>query len=151
MRPNSRERFNSKLVRLKGDEAAVVIAKSIMFQFQTGAIKSSVLSALEQGEVTGFNSKLVRLKGDDAGDVALSLKCFNSKLVRLKGGVDAELVAGVAGEFQFQTGAIKSHPKRRAPTMRSLCFNSKLVRLKAVKPGVNPEKVYRVSIPNWCD
>ncbi len=55
-------RFNSKLVRLKEDEAK-----------------------LDSLKVIGFNSKLVRLKGKTGRRKGFSGLCFNSKLVRLKG------------------------------------------------------------------
>ena len=54
-------RFNSKLVRLKV-KIALTIGACIMFQFQTGSIKS-YQNLNPTHPMRGFNSKLVRLKG----------------------------------------------------------------------------------------
>ena len=53
------------------------------FQFQTGAIKSTILNQVEAG-VLSFNSKLVRLKASLPSTGWWIVTCFNSKLVRLK-------------------------------------------------------------------
>ena len=104
--------FNSKLVRLKGTLSDVYIPNLKKFQFQTGAIKS-----LDGGGDTGcknhcFNSKLVRLKVFMSSWVDGIRKRFNSKLVRLK----------VVRPFTVLA--------------RYDCFNSKLVRLKVARgPG----------------
>ena len=74
-----------------------------------------------------FNSKLVRLKVSAAKTEKVNVYRFNSKLVRLK---DANRTSDFQqrGEFQFQTGSIKS----RVCTDRSHCRS-------------------HVSIPNWFD
>ena len=54
--------FNSKLVRLKADATIITMGFSIMFQFQTGAIKSGIQQRDFTGAIPSFNSKLVRLK-----------------------------------------------------------------------------------------
>ena len=99
--------FNSKLVRLKaGEQALLQLVASVfqfqtgaikrfapcvsteiraLFQFQTGAIKRSNFGAGRSDSRASFNSKLVRLKGVP-GDIVLegNVDGFNSKLVRLK-------------------------------------------------------------------
>ena len=77
-------RFNSKLVRLKAVRIRLNASMCCVFQFQTGAIKSSNGDVMHASFQMRFNSKLVRLKGDvlDEWNVIIP--------------------------FQFQTGAIKS-------------------------------------------
>ena len=78
-----------------------------VFQFQTGAIKSSWALNVMPLVPGSFNSKLVRLK--DVGGHQVLLACvagFNSKLVRLKGGC-SDGIELIGAWFQFQTGAIK--------------------------------------------
>ena len=123
----------------------------LLFQFQTGAIKSHPSDACVTLWFFCFNSKLVRLKASLVR--ASHCRCgarFNSKLVRLKATLEisfadlgvgfnsklvrlkAYVVEGInlEAKFQFQTGAIKSKPTR-TPTPRTQAgFNSKLVRLK---------------------
>ena len=55
-----------------------------VFQFQTGAIKSSVLLSQNKELLQCFNSKLVRLKEAHVASENFPELCFNSKLVRLK-------------------------------------------------------------------
>ena len=55
------------------------------FQFQTGSIKRVMIFRLPQVNGAGFNSKLVRLKVLSEHDKKIGSACFNSKLVRLKG------------------------------------------------------------------
>ena len=79
------ERFNSKLVRLKGQPRRLGKTMSVRFQFQTGAIKRWLLDKAIASEMKRFNSKLVRLKGNHLIEEKLRKHGFNSKLVRLKG------------------------------------------------------------------
>ena len=102
--------FNSKLVRLKVRRLALLRRSGVMFQFQTGAIKSGS---------RGYPRSQPRIR-------------FNSKLVRLKVGiVNAPTLSDFV--FQFQTGAIKRNVKPAALVYIDDRFNSKLVRLKAVQ------------------
>ena len=143
--------FNSKLVRLKVNEAAQLHRRTMRFQFQTGAIKSQTSKHLISEVYVGFNSKLVRLKVRSQFDLRMIIKCFNSKLVRLKG-FDSGLAFLKSGRFnsklvrlkgalfqylwwwnrvfQFQTGAIKSIGSAAFQSRATHRFNSKLVRLK---------------------
>ena len=138
------------------------------FQFQTGAIKSFVPIDFSPYMIC-FNSKLVRLKASCALDLDATCVSFNSKLVRLK--VACNAIALSSSMFQFQTGAIKrirsSSSRIRCRSFNSKlvrlkvrfsiaflyekeCFNSKLVRLKVATAWVD-QRLYAVSIPNWCD
>ncbi len=54
--------FNSKMVRLKGDNTMVGRMASYRFQFQNGTIKSVSPVSNSSGSSYGFNSKMVRLK-----------------------------------------------------------------------------------------
>ena len=116
--------FNSKLVRLKGC-IYDVDNETVLFQFQTGSIKSDFWSFSKALSVC-FNSKLVRLKAGLPCPSAMSMSRFNSKLVRLK----------VRGSCRNPRCAV--------------CFNSKLVRLKA-PAGTTSRPRVPVSIPNWFD
>ena len=71
------------MVRLKVAENAAEIIKIVAFQFQNGAIKSTLMLTSKQ-LIVSFNSKMVRLKV--APDV---------------------LVKYTLVSFQFQNGAIK--------------------------------------------
>ena len=117
--------FNSKLVRLKG-ENVLTVADVGRFQFQTGSIKRAYLPSYWQ-----------------------ALSCFNSKLVRLK---VEDIVSGVnqTRVFQFQTGSIKSDRADFFDELLFDSFNSKLVRLKA-RVYFFSFLVKQVSIPNWFD
>ena len=46
---NRRGRFNSKLVRLEVPNSKMQIAESFVFQFQTGAIRSSYVRGVMEG------------------------------------------------------------------------------------------------------
>ena len=144
---------------------------AIWFQFQTGAIKSTIRKNWSAIRFS-FNSKLVRLKVEDVPP-SFPTKRFNSKLVRLKDS-GVFVAACAADKFQFQTGAIKSVVRRKrrdtklfgfnsklvrlkgqrrritAPA-KERRFNSKLVRLKEVVPQIQRQTCHHVSIPNWCD
>ena len=117
-------RFNSSLVRLKGDGGISPVTAEIC-----------------------FNSSLVRLKaqaGVEGGDVAL----FQFQLGAIKGGLPA-LPGPPCHAFQFQLGAIKGR-HRPGPDQAKPGFNSSLVRLKAPF-GSGPVGLGGVSIPAWCD
>ena len=123
------QRFNSKLVRLKVDALDILLRKKLLFQFQTGAIKSWVGLRSCRRSFGCFNSKLVRLKAHQRRGFKPRLQFrFNSKLVRLK--------VAAAGLLSVRS---------------ILRFNSKLVRLKAIDFGYDHPFVCLVSIPNWCD
>ena len=76
--------FNSKMVRLKDDDAPILCRSLFEFQFQNGAIKSCTVVKYLAGEPS-----------------------FNSKMVRLKGGLLRDSIRAIVS-FQFQNGAIKS-------------------------------------------
>ena len=98
--------FNSKVVRLKVAPAVTVTVVVEVFQFQSGAVKSSkiqsgvngfILFQFQSGAVKSvsvpvtsvpvpdFNSKVVRLKATTALPRYPFFDYFNSKVVRLKG------------------------------------------------------------------
>ena len=75
------EGFNSKLVRLKvADVPPLPSYSTVMFQFQTGSIKSNVIVSMKP-DMVSFNSKLVRLKGFP--NTALILYCTLTVPVKL--------------------------------------------------------------------
>ena len=100
-----RANFNSKVVRLKGAVGDCQATLKVIFQFQSGAVKSVCVSS-HFTTIGYFNSKVVRLKAPQ-GELRAAIKDnFNSKVVRLK----AVYVQAVANRQQY--------------------FNSKVVRLK---------------------
>ena len=62
---SARACFNSKLVRLKARLRHAFDDTLNRFQFQTGAIKRTLVLLTPIATLKRFNSKLVRLKGDD--------------------------------------------------------------------------------------
>ena len=102
-------RFNSKLVRLKVlDEPYPKCLISLMFQFQTGSIKSSQETEDYLNQLDEFQFQTGSIKSVQTPNQRKRVfTCFNSKLVRLK---DVEVVKVLAldTKFQFQTGSIKS-------------------------------------------
>ena len=125
--------FNSKLVRLKAGKIASGVRPRLLFQFQTGAIKSPAYSSgLECQGPFQFQTGAIKRR-DSYNQPVSGVPRFNSKLVRLKG--TRIFQNPNAGMFQFQTGAIKRDRQRRRCRIENESFNSKLVRLKDTIPS----------------
>ena len=157
-------RFNSKLVRLKGDKAFFHFDCRCQFQFQTGSIKRPPTSRLrDTAKVLRFNSKLVRLKAMEKIREQNEKECFNSKLVRLKEitqpawasqncpsfnsklvrlKVQAHIIRYAKKRFQFQTGSIKSATHHLFP-VREKAFQFQTGSIKRQLTQVRPVE--------WCD
>ena len=115
-------------MRLKAVGVQLDLTQAIVFQFQTGAIKSCTSAELYGVKPTSFQFQTGAIKSEDGcGESGCGGGCFNSKLVRLKEDIRLHL-APLYVEFQFQTGAIKS----------------------IVVVSAGPRRL-KVSIPNWCD
>ena len=111
-------------MRLKGQYPARSIKGSVLFQFQTGAIKRQKVFDAETDKDGSFNSKLVRLKVTNQKKLGCKgIGSFNSKLVRLKASL---LLCKLSMEtFQFQTGAIKRiQPKEEMILLSTFQFQT---------------------------
>ena len=102
-----------------------------MFQFQTGAIKSSQAPDSRSKGAKSFNSKLVRLKVEGYVNNPQPQLRFNSKLVRLKVSDANETFLGARGGFNSKLVRLKEADVDRA-LAGAKRFNSKLVRLKVL-------------------
>ena len=72
------------MVRLKECKCLRIVARTTLFQFHYGTIKShGVLPNAQYGD--NFNSTMVRLKDPGTTAVGMGLEDFNSTMVRLKG------------------------------------------------------------------
>ena len=165
------QRFNSKLVRLKGRTAEKTKTSPKCFNSKLVRLKAIVTPSFIAGYLS-FNSKLVRLKAFLPLVLSYQVlkRCFNSKLVRLKA-VRITFKDNTQAQFQFQTGSIKSRASLSVRLVSMLfqfqtgsiksfrrvqgrkCrhgFNSKLVRLK-VRMKLHMLSTKLVSIPNWFD
>ena len=67
---NDRLRFNSTMVRLKGEDGILVGTSQAGFQFHNGSIKS-LNDIYSDEEITSFNSTMVRLKAENASNLIL--------------------------------------------------------------------------------
>ena len=74
---------------------------------------------------------------------------FNPKLVRLEASASFRSAAST-GQFQSQTGSIRSRGPASVIWWARSRFNPKLVRLEGTPPRPKPE-TQLVSIPNWFD
>ena len=73
---------------------------------------------------------------------------FNSSMVRLK--AIPPVKPSFLFIFQFQYGAIKSHPPTTLHPLL-MYFNSSMVRLKVNRFGIEEHNRFSISIPVWCD
>jgi len=78
-------RFNSKLVRLKLIRWYVDQVDQMVFQFQTGSIKTRTMSRLQA-----------------------CMSTFQFQTGSIKTATESKVVVGGVGQFQFQTGSIKT-------------------------------------------
>ena len=157
------------MVRLKEGFCLLDLSFSEIFQFQSGAVKSSKVVVGKFKRFFNFNSKVVRLKALIIQVVKVSEPHFNSKVVRLKeryknvvfsfsllfqfqsGAVKstkADANVNLQFEFQFQSGAVK-RLKNISNRRLLYYFNSKVVRLKAILPFLIADQT-PISIPKWC-
>ena len=123
--PNDRVlSFNSNMVRLRPATSVEAREAAQLFQFQYGAIKTSLMS-LADCFISRFNSNMVRLR-----QVA--------RIASLK-----------QHKFQFQYGAIKTISNNyRNRTV--LLFQFQYGAIKTVQDE-NQRHNNKVSIPIWCD
>ena len=117
--------FNSSVVRLEGGYRRTMLSNIILFQFQCGAIRSTMLKNLRAMKVR-FNSSVVRLEDEHCRRDEENRTSFNSSVVRL------------------EVASSQVDVKAR------ISFNSSVVRLEAENIPMRAEN-HSVSIPVWCD
>ncbi len=122
-----RDRFNSKLVRLKGNRSRTLYLLRL-FQFQTGAIRSSL------SQQPHINPELFQFQTGAIRSIEASVKwVMTTEKFQFQTGAIRSIVSipdiEILNAFQFQTGAIRRMPRQR---MGRTCqgFDSKLVRLE---------------------
>ena len=140
--------FDSKLVRLKGDNLSDFIIDNHEFQFQTGSIKRGQVWNMRR-IMSSFNSKLVRLKVKMKFVYTPISKSFQFQTGSIKRFKSKGIRNCKSNKFQFQTGSIKRDILKSFYDGH-ISFNSKLVRLKTCKSCSN-QTIVLVSIPNWFD
>ena len=106
IKTNSTKYFNSKVVRLKAIASIHHKAICLVFQFQSGAVKSKRHWSVDcHFHLFQFQSGAVKSLYN--GNTKPSFKDFNSKVVRLKVFKTFILIVTYL-QFQFQSGAVKS-------------------------------------------
>ena len=143
-------RFNSILVRLKGDAIHATLLHRFLFQFHTGSIKSKADMTKGVKEIC-FNSILVRLKGKIAKFFTMRQLKFQFHTGSIKRSVSTACRFPNRNTFQFHTGSIKSDDSTIGIRKQIFEFQFHTGSIKSRFCQRSFGRGNQVSIPYWFD